>query len=172
MMSFHTMLDLETLATSNNAFIISIGAVNFNEKEILNEFYAVINTNKPEADFDVNPATVMWWMSQSQEARDALKGGESSLSPHLHSFAKFVEGTNGVWGNSSTFDNMILRNAYQKLNIKCPWHFRKDKCFRTLANMFPREAIIATGTQHNALDDARKQALVVIALQNKHGFKL
>lgn len=171
-MSFHTMVDLETFATSNNAYIISIGACNFNKEGLCGEFYANIHTAYKEADFDISPETVMWWMSQSTEAKTALKADPMKLSNALRLFGEFIEGTDGVWGNGSTFDNVILRNAYNKLNMKCPWHFRKDKCFRTVANLYPREDLIPEGTQHNAIDDAKNQARVIIMLANKHGFKL
>lgn len=171
-MSFHTMLDLETFATSNNAYIISIGAVNFNKEGIIEAFYVNIHTAYEEAQFDINPQTVMWWLDQSEAAKTALKKDPQKLSNALRLFGEFIEGTDGVWGNGSTFDNVILRNAYNKLNIKCPWHFRKDKCFRTVANLYPREEIEVTGTQHNALHDAKKQARVIIVLANKHGFNL
>ena len=63
-----------------------------------------------------------------------------------------------VWGNGATFDNVILRNAYQKTGLDCPWPFWQDRCYRTLKNLAPDIDRPELGTLHQALNDATVQA--------------
>ena len=67
-----------------------------------------------------------------------------------------------VWGNGATFDNVIIRSAFKAVGLPVPWSFRNDKCYRTVANLLPKErqpALERSGTAHNALDDAITQAV-------------
>jgi hypothetical protein len=41
-----------------------------------------------------------------------------------------------VWGNSARFDLGILANGYDKAGGKAPWHYRDERCYRTINNMF------------------------------------
>jgi exodeoxyribonuclease VIII len=186
------MLDLETLATDQNAQIISIGAVKFNKDGLGSEFYQTI-LMEGNSKFSVNPQTVSFWLHQSKEAQEALWNPEPKrLEEVLRMFVDWYKGrkevpagvvtsitinTDGneiellnpgtaVWGNGSTFDNVILRNAFEKLKIKCPWSFREDRDFRTIVALnkhrkIPYERI---GTLHNALDDAKTQASHLVKL--------
>jgi DNA polymerase III epsilon subunit-like protein len=168
--TYHVMLDLETLATDSNAQIVSIGAVKFDSRGLGSEFYStiILEGNSP---FSVNPQTVGWWFKQSQEARDALFTPEPKrIQDVLRDFQLWFKeaGDSGkeVWGNGVNFDNTILRNAFEKCHIKCPWHFRDDRCYRTVVALNKHKGIQykRVGTHHNALDDAKTQAMYLIKL--------
>jgi hypothetical protein len=63
---------------------------------------------------------------------------------------------------------VILRNAFEKCDIKYPVSFRNDLCFRTL-NHFTKSQIEwgnRVGTYHNALDDAKTQMNHFIKILN------
>jgi inhibitor of KinA sporulation pathway (predicted exonuclease) len=62
----------------------------------------------------------------------------------------------GIWGNGAAFDNTILAAWFKHFNL--PWDFRKDRCYRTVKNMFPGVPYQFVGTKHNALADATNQA--------------
>lgn len=181
------MIDLETLSTSNNAQIISIGAVKFDSSGIHDEFYQNIKL-KDVSEFDISGKTVLWWLSQPKEAQEALLEDSLNLKDSLIKFNSWFKTTivgtltpsNGgkeVWGNGATFDNVILRNAYNRLGLECPWSFRDDRCFRTMARVLEAEierrghtkAFEFKGQKHNALDDARNQAEYLIWLCNMNG---
>ena len=163
-MTFETMIDLETLGHKSNAYIIAIGAVNFSiEKGIINEFYTSIEM-VPDDRFSIDAQTVSFWLQQSEEARKVLFKDPVDIALALVMFKQFVTGTQGVWGNGATFDNVILREAYNRLNVPCPWHFRKDKCYRTVIGTCPKIELERIGEHHNALDDAKTQALHLIKL--------
>lgn len=68
-----------------------------------------------------------------------------------------------IWGNGSTFDNVILRNAYEECGMTYPVSYKNDLCYRTIRRLFPlKQEIPQEGTRHNSLDDARRQARALI----------
>lgn len=157
----HIMIDLETMGTRPNAPIVSIGAVFFDKDHMHDRFYDVIDLRSAvAAGADMDPGTVIWWLQQSDEARAALTGAGRQISEVLDEFAKFVRAKEvaGVWGNGAAFDNVILAEAYKRLDMETPWPFWKDKCYRTIKNAYPEVEIRRAGTHHNALSDAATQA--------------
>lgn len=168
----HVMLDLETLGNGNNAAVWAIGAVQFSliDKSERKNFYVTIDPESAEAcGLKIDASTVKWWMRPDlAEARNQLlEPGAIDLPTALAGFADWLPPKDqlaGLWGNSSTFDNVILRNAYKACNMECPWSFRVDRCFRTMNQMFPMEGAARKGTAHNALDDARNQTDHLLAI--------
>ena len=164
------MLDLETLSTRHDAMIISIGAVMFDKDGLGDIFYRVIdNTNNPYG-FHMDPATVSFWMRQEYPARLPFfsTSGDPNIETVLSSFAGLCDLAGGhhnvkIWGNGATFDNVILSNAYERVGIEHPWSHRGDRCYRTLKN-FSSVECPQVGTLHNALDDAKAQALHLIEI--------
>jgi len=70
------MVDIETLSTSPNSLILTIGAIKFSRnKEVkkledLDTFYVRINQNScKKLKMDISEDTLDWWNSQSEEAR-------------------------------------------------------------------------------------------------------
>ena len=168
------MVDLETLGNGSNAVIISIGAVAFDPAsgQISSEFYMVVD---PQSCVDVglkmDVSTVMWWMNQSDEARSAFKKAGVPLEVALQEFKAWYPQSASLWGNGATFDNVILSNAYTLAGINRPWHFTKDRCYRTLKALRPDVKQDRVGTHHNALDDAKFQALHACKLLRALGAK-
>lgn len=160
----HIMLDLETLGTGNNAMIISIGAVRFNETEILDNFHVGIEpASCAPFDLKIEGDTVKWWLHPDREpARDAWMALEKvDVTSALLGFGVWAtaQGEPVVWGNGSTFDNVKLRHACQVVGIDYPTPFYKDACYRTVKNMAPFITLERIGTHHDAVDDARSQAV-------------
>lgn len=165
------MLDLETMGTGSNAAIISIGAVAFNPEGLIThaEFYQEINLQSTiDAGLEVDGNTVMWWLKQSEEARGAFayNDGANPLSLVLSQFSAWCNEweVEEVWGNGAAFDNAKLSNAYTKVGINQPWKHWNDRCYRTVKNMYPEVKIERVGVHHNALDDAKSQALHLISM--------
>jgi exodeoxyribonuclease VIII len=105
----------------------------------------------------------MWWMKQSAAARKAVTRSDTeSLFSALQGFEKFVGDKKSakIWGNGASFDNVILANAYKKLSMDMPWHYWNDRCYRTVKNLLGKNIEVEkVGTAHNALDDAKTQAM-------------
>ena len=169
------MLDLETMGTGSNSAITAIGAVKFSSKGLGEEFYRVVDLGScVDAGLTIDPSTVMWWMQQSDEARKALCKSPTKLDQALLDFNLFVGDSSvaKIWGNGSDFDNVILANAYQKLNMPMPWRFYNSRCYRTVKNLLGGSTeLVRVGTAHNALDDAKSQADHLIKIMNLVGRK-
>jgi len=160
-MTTQVMLDLETLGTKPGSVIVAIGAVKFRDGEILSEYYERIDPRScVDAGLKVDVGTVMWWMRQDNAARlEIAKGGEP-LKDVLEAFDNWIVNPEvEVWGNGVGFDNALLSAAYDAVKMDCPWEFYNDRCYRTLKNLYPQVGITRSGTHHNALDDARDQAI-------------
>lgn len=178
------MVDLETLGRRAGCSILSIGAVAFDAEsgKLGPEFYTVVKmASCEEYGLRTDPDTVAWWAKQNLEAQKVLKQaraarGNKTLDKALTEFncylAQFGPKAVRVWGNGSDFDNAILINCYAATELTAGWEFWNNRCFRTLKGMAPSIKVDRTGTYHNALDDAKTQALHAIkVLQHLKGVK-
>lgn len=171
--TLHVMLDIETLGVGPDALICSIGAVKFDPNFLLTEHgeHPIVDRFQVGVDFVsaqqaggvIDASTVGWWMQPKQDtARQMLLMLDRvDIGSALEGFAIwFGDQDLPVWGNGATFDNTIVRRAYQRLGMPVPWSYKKDRCFRTIASLdwdlmtkAPRAA------HHDALADAEWQAL-------------
>jgi exodeoxyribonuclease VIII len=180
----HIMIDLETMGTRPNAPIVAIGAVAFvpdrQHKDgsveaggLYDKFYEVLDLTWAVRDGAImDPETVIWWLGQSDEARQAItrRGIEPRVAlTRFSTWLSTLDTIEGVWGNGASFDNVILSETYTRLGMKTPWKFWQDRCYRTVKNMFPDVELVRSGTHHNALDDARTQAEHLMLIDQKHG---
>lgn len=177
----HLMVDLESMGSNPDAPIISMGAIFFDPHtgQTGAEFYKVISLEsamalggKPDA------GTILWWMKQSSEARSALLVEDAiPLDDALLQFNDFIcenaangPGTLQIWGNGATFDNVLLRQSFERAGIPCLWKFWNDRDVRTIVEMGKvvginsRYEIPFEGDLHNALSDARHQVKYVSAI--------
>lgn len=161
-MSNHVMLDLETLGLNQQAVIISIGMVLFNENDILDTFYTEVDKDsQPQRTQD--PACIEWWHKQSDEAKAVLTS-KNSVHPlvAIDRINDFLANNNvdittlKVWGNGSDFDNIILSDFFDDYHA-IGWHFKNNRCFRTIKSLFEVDKPDRMGVYHNALDDAIHQ---------------
>lgn len=168
-------IDLETLGTAPGATILSIGAARFNRDtgEVAEPFYCVINIEK-ECALSVDPATLKWWLLQSESARLTIAGKDlgaryRSLDAALFELTTLVQsGVERVWGNGATFDISFLENAYRQKSMLIPWHYRAPRDMRTIVDAaeglgFDPKALPFEGTAHRADHDAVHQAKVIAA---------
>ena len=161
----NVMIDLETLATSVNCVILSIGACGIDSKGDYHDFYEVVNIqDNLEYGREVESGTITWWLGQAAEARKAIIEGQKKsilLNAALESLSRWIKSNFSdkftVWSNGASFDISILANAYKSLGIACPWKFWQERCFRTVKEMFKDIKSPVTETAHNALDDAQNQ---------------
>lgn len=172
----HVMLDLETLGTRPGDIVLSIGAVKFDADAGLGEeFYLTIDAESCKAaGLRAQKSTLEWWAKQSPEAREAAFKGEFSLNVALTKFSMWMPPLDDavVWGNGANFDNALLAAAYRAMKMDTPWKFWNDRCYRTISAMFLRSRVERVGTHHNALDDAKTQALRLITMAQDGKFDL
>lgn len=178
----HVVLDLETLSVNNNAMIISIGAVSLsNQLNITGYFYMPVKLRKLISnDFAVDVSTFNWWMQQSKDAIDALDLIDGHfISQVIPQFCLWLgvqpmsmnkttpKLKTKLWGNGPEFDNIILKNAFDRVSVVWPFSYNSVQSLRTLRYIndtldldaeFPEPYI-----KHHALYDAESEA---IYLQN------
>lgn len=176
----HMMIDLETLATSANALVVSVGAAVFNEKEILRTGYWVLDPqDQVRTGRGFAFKTIKWWMEQSDEARAVFKDQNvTTLRLFASEFQNLFGGEpHRLWGNGADFDLAIMIDLWQRSGLPLirEWKYSNHMCYRTFKTLFLREAngklVERKGTHHNALDDAIFQAENVIASGRLSEFK-
>jgi DNA polymerase III epsilon subunit-like protein len=169
------MLDLETMSTQNDASIISIGAVKFwlnvNQDEFTEDqlFYQTVSLKScQKVGLHIDANTVEWWLQQSKEAQIALfDSNRMDVTSAMHRFARWIPEDAYIFGNGATFDNIILRNAFNACRVKYPVSYKRDMCYRTLKQMSDIPVPIIEGTKHNALHDAMAQTKHLMTILQK-----
>ena len=164
----HVMLDLETWGTAPNSMIRSIGAVVFEPLtgDFGAEFYVNIDDASQEAlGMQKDARTIAWWAEQSADARAALEADQIVITQALDLFTQWWEKADGeqVWGHGASFDPVLLEAAYRAAGETAPWAFWNTRCCRTVLSLADRRPDRAVGTHHNALDDAKAQAVAIAA---------
>lgn len=176
------MVDLETMGNKPDAPIVAIGAVFFEPAtgEIGPSFYTPVCLESEVALGAVPDAnTIMWWLTQSSEARSAITDNPTPISVALRGLSDFSavvsENSNriSVWGNGASFDNVILRAAYERCKLPPGWDWYNDLDVRTMVKLGraigfdPKRDMPFDGERHNALADAIHQAKYVSAIYQR-----
>jgi hypothetical protein len=170
-MNTDIMIDLETLATSPDAAILTIGAVKFDpfgkdiEEPAMDSFYVRVDLDScDEIGLVTSDDTIAWWANQSKEAQEEAFGTDNRL--HIREafdkLYKFCWGAKRVWSNGAGFDIVICDHVYKKLNKASPWNFWQARDVRTAFDLGidPKRPTV---TAHHALQDAYNQA---VGIQN------
>lgn len=170
----HCMIDIETLGTAPGSIILSIGAVMFDPlgDGLGAEFYANIDPVDAQARGPtIDASTVLWWFDQTEDARVHLKPMRLPLDHVLGGLAAFQRDhrTRRVWGHGATFDPVLLDAAYRACGLKTPWRPYDARDTRTLYELAGVKPDRAAGLHHDALDDAKAQALAVQAAMRALG---
>lgn len=160
------MIDIETLGTAPGSVVLSIGAVTFDAEtgEFGEEFYVAIEPSSAVANgLTMDVSTIKWWMEQSADAQAAAFSGATHATTALLAFSEFVKaaGATRVWAKPPSFDLVLLESAFRSCFIDIPWHYRAPRDVRTLFDI-TGAVQPDVGTAHNALDDAKSQALGVV----------
>lgn len=175
---FDLMIDLETMGLPPDGAIVSIGACFFNldTSEIGPTFNRTINLATAVRDGGtINPGTVMFWLGQSQPARDAIRFSGEDIRTTLTEFTAFISEHSRVqdvrpWGNGASFDLTLLNSSYLRAGLKTPWSPFRERCFRTIRNMYPSVEYNPDDKgngAHNALADAIFQAQHLFKIKNR-----
>ena len=170
-MNTDIMIDLETLATSTDAAILTIGAVKFDpfglemKEPAMESFYVKVDIDScHDLGLTTSDDTIEWWSRQSQEAQDAAfdPEGRIPITDAFHQLYKFCWGAKRVWSNGASFDVVICETVFRKINKAIPWKFWEIRDVRTAFDLGidPKRPPI---TAHHALEDAWNQA---VGIQN------
>lgn len=165
------VLDLETMGKGPRAAIVAIGCARIEEGAITSTFYRRVNLESSlQAGLEMDASTVSWWLKQEDDARAEVDGSQPSvlLPIALTALADFLaEDKALVWGNGSSFDNVIVRSALEACGMGPLWHFWNDRDLRTLLALYPEaKSRPFVGVKHHAEHDAIHEAKqLILALQ-------
>lgn len=161
----HMMIDYETLGTTPDSLILSIGAVVFvpTENQIIKyPFYRIVSPIG-QRDRTIDYKTVAWWMQQPIKAP---MNGDSDLFHAMYELAGVYReyGCSHLWANGTDFDIAITNNIMATLGMTPPWKYSDVKDYRTLRNLLPHIPRPENPSLHQAYEDAKSQALHTSAL--------
>lgn len=161
MVSDRVMLDIETIGLEPGVVVTSIGAVRFTRNGVTDDtFHRGIRLSScTDVGLEIDGDTLEWWLDQSRDARQEIKGGRPLLEV-LDAYAEWHGDADEVWANSPAFDCSILEAAYDAVGLVAPWEYYEQRDFRTLSSLPIAPDYEHEGTAHNALDDAKHQARV------------
>jgi hypothetical protein len=165
------MIDLETLNTTPDSTILTIGAVKFDPfgKELqdpkMDSFYVKVDLDSCDRiGLTTNDDTIAWWANQSKEAQAAAfdPDGRIPIEDAFAQLYKFCWGAKRVWANGSCFDIIICEHVFRKIGRAIPWSFWEVRDVRTAFDLGinPHRPPV---TAHHALEDAWNQA---VGIQN------
>ncbi len=164
----NVMLDLETWGTRPGCAIRSIGAIMFDPHtdELGATFYANIsNDSCSQAGLHVDPKSAEWWGKQNPKAQEMLLTDQLTLTEAGERFDAWWRKNGGifVWSHGADFDAPVWAAAMHAVGREVPWKYSNARCTRTVYDIvgFNNYAVSRKGTYHNALDDARHQAICV-----------
>ncbi|NBP00019.1 MAG: 3'-5' exoribonuclease [Proteobacteria bacterium] len=164
-MAKHLMIDMETMAVSPNAVVLSLGAVHFDpySDDIADELYFKIDLDdQDKLKREIDPNTLDWWSKQDPAIMEEAfsPNDRIPLADAMDRFHKFAWGCSAFWSHGATFDLVIIENIYRQLNKNLPWNYWQLRDTRTLFDL-GFDPCMPKDSKHDALQDARRQAVGV-----------
>ena len=173
----HAMIDLETLSTTPDAVILTVGGVKFNPHnnvEPNQPMYIRVDVDEQtKIDRHVMQETLDWWGKQAEDVREEALGDNNriSLDQMIKTINKFAVGVDVFWCQGPLFDYAILQNFYAQMQVPVPWNFWQIRDSRTLGSLVPRDPNEKRTGLHNALEDCYFQAKKVQRVYKQLGIK-
>jgi len=173
-MTTHATIDIETLGTSPDTVVLTIGGIKFDPMEddgLHSEFYYRLNADEQiDMGRTVDEKTLEWWETQSEEVKaEALDTNDRiPVEETLKALNKWLVGVDKIWCQGPVFDIGILENLYKQIGLHHNWPFYIIRDSRTLFSLMdkdPRKEIDFAA--HNALADAIVQSLCIQKVYKK-----
>lgn len=171
----NVMVDIETLATNfengQGPVIVSIGAVKFDEEEIIDQRYWKVSKASCE---NINMGRVdpetLKWIASSAVSLEAKKEFESSIDDidiktALTELATLFSKHTLVYARGICFDIPILEAAYKNSAIEIPWKFYNVRDTRIIFDWF-KTSTEKNMLPHHALHDALYETKIVLYFFN------
>jgi hypothetical protein len=165
------MIDIESLDTTPNCVILTIGAVRFDPRgEGVVERLELRPTIEDQTEIhnrSINEDTLRWWSTQSPAALEEALGdtGRTPFAECMATLYKFCWNRRAVWSNGASFDCVVMESAWRQTSTMpnpIPWPFWSIRDTRTLyeiAGVSLKDG--GHSTSHKAVEDAERQAIVV-----------
>lgn len=166
------MLDIETLGLTPGHRVLSVGAVEFSPAGIERTFERIF-AHADQTMLAVDANTERWWAEQNQAVRARTFGETAPPTPTASGLQELSDWLDhggesfAVWANGANFDPGMLEAVYAAFGMKTPWKHWQIRCYRTLKDMYRDvEPPKFEGAPHDALSDAKHQALCLHAIMN------
>ncbi len=168
----HMMIDFETLATTPNAHVLTLGWCVFDPRDtdIIESGVYRFADDQPRRTISVS--TVMWWLAQSTEAQAGLLVGEpacfSVVLSHLRNEYRNY-GCEAMWSMGPSFDGAIIESIARDSGNPpvCGYNHHRD--VRTIGMLANEKFKNTKGVAHDARSDAIEQAFFVQHCYRKLG---
>lgn len=168
-MTKEIVIDIETLSHRRDALIVSVAAVTIDRETLtISEDVLDIAVDLDlvdESKFHISGSTVLWWLRQPQQAREALQNGTEPMEGILSALSEYIskqvlDDGYRIWANGANFDPGILEHAYGVFGMDPNWDFYQVRCVRTLcAELGVNWKVhLNPGEAHDALADATGEA--------------
>jgi len=163
------MIDLETLNTTPDAAILTIGAVRFDPfgEELVDQsmqsFYVKVDLDSCDGiGLTISDDTLAWWGRQSADAQAEAFSDDNRvhINDAMSELHRFARGAKRVWSHGASFDTVICEHIFRKIQKAIPWDFWQVRCTRTLFDL-GMSANRPPVLKHHALEDAWNQAVGV-----------
>lgn len=184
------MFDLETLDTSKNAIVLSVGAVVFKtmaypaedmklKATIQDRFMRVLEIDPQLARLrSLSQSTLLWWLRQDPTARaEAFNPVRQDVEHVLNQFWDWAatyqrdHKVNAFWASPSTFDFPIWETLANDFGAEVPWTYRQCYDVRTVVKEASYSAadheFTAPGVPHTPVYDCEWQVDLLTAARNK-----
>ena len=173
-MAQHLMVDLETLDVKSTATVLTLGAVRFDpfSNAPMKELYLRVDIDSQDKlGCTVDDNTLKWWNQQDVSIMEEAFDPRDRIPIHevINQFHALAWNCDAFWSHGATFDLMILQNLYDKLGRTYPWQYWQMRDTRTLFDI-GHDPEMPQGSKHNALEDAKRQAIGVRNVYRKLGY--
>lgn len=141
------MLDIETMALTPDALILSIGAVCFTPRHphlVFGDTFLMVPSFMGQVlnGRRIDPDTQKWWGDPEREAAAEhwmCPAQPNTLAAVLVKLSDFIRinKPERVWANGAVFDIGILEHAYRSKGLVIPWKYNQVRDSRTIRQEIP-----------------------------------
>jgi hypothetical protein len=168
----HAMIDIETLGLGIQAPLFEIGVCIFDleQKTILSSHQINVDLLDVvlKTGFAPQQGTIDWWCDQTYDPTQNKTRLTLTRALNRLNHLLTEQEVQMVWGNSPSFDMVIIEQHYKALGRTPPWSYKQELDFRTLKwlhrDFLGREMppVADEKVSHNAERDAQQQTEVLL----------
>jgi hypothetical protein len=164
-MAKHLMVDLETMAVTPRAVVLTLGAVHFNPygNGYGDKLYLRFDLDdQDKLNREIDPNTLSWWANQDPKVMEEAFSPDDRvpLKDAMDQFHKFAWGCDAFWAHGSLFDIAILEDLYRQIEKPVPWQYWQIRDTRTIFDL-GWNPDMPQASKHDALQDAIRQSVGV-----------
>ena len=159
------MVDLETMAVTPRAVVLTLGAVHFNPygNGYGDKLYLRFDLDdQDKLNREIDPNTLDWWAKQDPKVMEEAFSPDDRvpLKDAMDQFHKFAWGCDAFWAHGSLFDIAILEDLYRQIEKPVPWQYWQIRDTRTIFDL-GWNPDMPQASKHDALQDAIRQSIGV-----------